>query len=81
MQAGLRDSETRPGDEMASVAVLPFANLSSDPEQAFFSDGITTDIIATLSRFHHLRVVARHSDVEQRLAGGQRGPAIGWLGV
>ena len=41
--------------------MLPFENMSGDPEQAFFSDGITADIIATLSKFQHLRIVARHS--------------------
>jgi adenylate cyclase len=34
-----------------SVAVLPFANLSSDPEQEFFADGIAEDIITALSRY------------------------------
>ncbi len=41
--------------------MLPFENLSGDPEQEFFSDGITADIISTLSKFRHLRIVARHS--------------------
>lgn len=44
-----------------SVAILPFANLSGDPEQEYFSDGITSDIITGLSRFHTLSVIARHS--------------------
>jgi adenylate cyclase len=35
----------------SSIAVLPFANMSSDPEQQYFSDGITADIITELSRF------------------------------
>jgi len=48
-----------PGDESPeagkpSIAVLPFTNLSSDPEQQYFSDGITEDIITELSRFHWL---------------------------
>jgi adenylate cyclase len=34
-----------------SIAVLPFTNMSSDPEQEYFSDGITVDIITELSRF------------------------------
>lgn len=44
-----------------SIAVLPFDNLSSDPEQEYFADGITEDIIAGLSRFKDLDVVARNS--------------------
>ena len=41
-----------------SVAVLNFANLSSDPAQRYFSDGITADIVTELSRFHELLVHA-----------------------
>jgi adenylate cyclase len=44
-----------------SIAVLPFNNMSGDPEQEYFSDGITEDIITELSRFSILYVVARHS--------------------
>ena len=44
-----------------SVAVLPFANMSGDPEQEYFSDGITEDIITELSRFRDLSVIARNS--------------------
>ncbi len=44
-----------------SVAVLPFSNRSTDPEQEFFADGISEDIITTLSKIPGLLVVARHS--------------------
>ena len=44
-----------------SIAVLPFTNMSGDPEQEYFSDGITEDIITELSRFHSLFVIARNS--------------------
>jgi TolB-like protein/Tfp pilus assembly protein PilF len=44
-----------------SIAVLPFTNMSGDPEQEYFSDGITEDIITGLSRFSSLSVVARNS--------------------
>jgi adenylate cyclase len=47
--------------EKPSIAVLPFANMSGDPEQEFFSDGITEDIITELSRFRSLFVIARNS--------------------
>jgi TolB-like protein/DNA-binding SARP family transcriptional activator len=44
-----------------SIAVLAFDNMSGDPEQEYFSDGITEDIITELSRFRGLRVLARNS--------------------
>ncbi len=44
-----------------SIAVLPFANMSGDPEQDYFSDGITDDIITDLSKIPGLLVVARNS--------------------
>jgi adenylate cyclase len=47
--------------EPASVAVLPFANISGDPEQEYFSDGITEDIITDLSKVSGLLVIARNS--------------------
>jgi TolB-like protein/Tfp pilus assembly protein PilF len=43
------------------VAVLPFENLSRDPDQEYFSDGLTDDIITELSRFKDLFVIARNS--------------------
>jgi len=47
--------------EKPSIAVLPFTNMSGDPGQNYFSDGITEDIITELSRFGALFVVARNS--------------------
>ena len=44
-----------------SIAVLPFTNLSSDPEQEYFADGMVEDIITALSRFRSLFVIARNS--------------------
>jgi adenylate cyclase len=44
-----------------SIAVLPFQNMSSDPEQEYFADGITEDIITELSHFKGLLVIARNS--------------------
>jgi TolB-like protein len=44
-----------------SIAVLPFRNMSGDSEQAYFTDGVTEDIITELSRFRSLFVIARNS--------------------
>lgn len=50
-----------PGSYKPSIVVLPFANTSSDPEQDYFADGITEDLITALSRFRWLFVIARNS--------------------
>jgi adenylate cyclase len=50
-----------PLPEKPSIAVLAFANMSGDPSQEYFSDGITEDIITELSRFSELIVIARNS--------------------
>jgi adenylate cyclase len=47
--------------EKPSIAILPFNNLSSDPEQEFFAEGIAEDIITELSKFRSLFVIARNS--------------------
>jgi TolB-like protein/class 3 adenylate cyclase len=47
--------------EIPSIAVLPFDNMSGDPEQEYFSDGISEDIITDLSRLKNLAVIARNS--------------------
>jgi TolB-like protein/Flp pilus assembly protein TadD len=47
--------------EKPSIAVLPFTNMSGDPEQEYFSDGITEDIINALSRLRWFFVIARNS--------------------
>jgi adenylate cyclase len=50
-----------PLPEKPSIAVLPFVNMSGNPEQEFFSDGLTDQIIASLSKVHELFVIARNS--------------------
>ncbi len=55
-----------------SIAVLPFKNLSGDPEQEYFSDGITEDIIAALSKYRSLVVIARNPRFAFREAGDVR---------
>src|SRR5712675_1266345 len=52
---------TLPLPDKPSIAVLPFTNMSGDPEQEYFADGMVEDIIAALSRFKSLFVIARNS--------------------
>ncbi|HEX6111622.1 MAG TPA: adenylate/guanylate cyclase domain-containing protein [Geminicoccaceae bacterium] len=61
--AGLSSSRVQPWELPAepSIAVLPFANLTNDPEQEYFVDGITSDIITDLSRFSTLFVISANS--------------------
>ncbi len=64
-----------------SIAVLPFLNLSGDPEQQYFSDGITEDIITELSRFRTLFVIAGNSSFRYRAGGRDVTQAARDLGV
>ena len=63
----LGDRPYRPVDtppplpDKPSIAVLPFQNMSGDPEQEFFADGMAEDIITGLSRYRSLFVIARNS--------------------
>ena len=60
----LRDGEARPAlalPDKSSIAVLPFQNMSGDPEQDYFCDGMVEDIITGLSRIRWLFVIARNS--------------------
>lgn len=51
----------RPRTYRPSIAIMPFLSLSSDPEQEYFADGLTEDIITEFSRFHELFVISRNS--------------------
>jgi adenylate cyclase len=59
-QDGVVHGTTKPPMARPSMAVLPFTNMSGDPEQDYFSDGITEDIITDLSKISGLFVVARN---------------------
>lgn len=72
----------RPDDSgIPSIAVLPFENMSRDPEQAYFSDGITDDIITDLGRYAGLFVIARHSSFAYRDRATPPAAIAGALGV
>jgi TolB-like protein/Tfp pilus assembly protein PilF len=49
------------GDEIKSLAVLPLENLSGDPAQDYFADGVTDELITNLARIHSLQVISRTS--------------------
>jgi TolB-like protein len=57
----VRDGSALPLPDKPSIAVLPFQNLSDDPAQEYFTDGIVEDIITALSRMRWLFVIARNS--------------------
>lgn len=68
-------------DGRRSVAVLPFANLSADPENGFFCDGITEDILTHLSRVAELRVTSRTSVMRYKGTMKTLGEIAAELGV
>ena len=61
-----------PLSEKASIAVLPFDNMSDDPQQEYFSDGISEDIITDLSKISDLIVIARNSSFTYKGKVGKR---------
>lgn len=62
----ISEGTSPPPSAKPSIAVLPFLNMSGDPEQQYFSDGITEDIITELARFRPLSVVARNASFRFR---------------
>ena len=61
IEAASKEKMAYPLPDKPSIAVLPFINLSGDPQQEFFSEGITEDIITALSKIRELFVIARGS--------------------
>jgi adenylate cyclase len=59
--AKVEESKPLPLPDKPSIAVLPFQNMSGDPEQEYFADGMVEEIITALSRFKSLFVIARNS--------------------
>jgi adenylate cyclase len=79
-KAGLPETPPLPLPDKPSIAVLPFTNMSGDPEQEYFSDGISEEIITALSKTPKLFVIARTSsfkykgkDVDLRTVGRELG--------
>ncbi|WP_292119837.1 winged helix-turn-helix domain-containing protein [Mesorhizobium sp.] len=64
-----------------SIAILPFDNMSGDPEQDYFSDGITEDIIAELGKYKEFLVIARHSSFQFRSKAHDPAQVASMLGV
>jgi adenylate cyclase len=60
-KAGIPEKPPLALSEKPSIAVLPFTNMSGDPEQEYFSDGLTEEIITALSKVHKMVVIARNS--------------------
>jgi adenylate cyclase len=60
-KAGLPENEAPPLPDKPSIAVLPFKNLSKDPEQELFSDGLAENIITQLAKIPTMLVIARNS--------------------
>jgi adenylate cyclase len=65
-KAGLPETPPLPLPDRPSIAVLPFVNMSGDPEQEYFSDGITEEIITALSRTPKMFVIARTSSFKYK---------------
>ncbi len=59
--SALRTTAALPLPDKPSIAIMPFVNMSNDPEQEYFSDGITEDITSSLSKISSLFVIARNS--------------------
>ena len=79
-ESGTEQAGAQPVPDKSSLAVLPFSNMSDDPQQAYFADGIAEDLMTDLSHVDGLFVIARHSafaykgrDVDVREIGRELG--------
>src|SRR6266567_3197531 len=74
-------SEIAPGIPEKSIAVLPFENLSADPENAFFADGVQDEILTNLAKIADLKVTSRSSVMQYRSPMRNMRDIAGALGV
>lgn len=65
-RVGSRVLDKSPSQHIQSLAVLPLENLSQDPEQEFFADGMTDALITDLAKIHALRVISRNSIMQYK---------------
>jgi TolB-like protein len=73
--------QTQPAGALNSIAVLPFANISAEKENEYFSEGLTEEIIMNLSKLHSLKVVARGATMRYAKEGKSHRQAADELGV
>src|SRR5437879_13140047 len=76
----IRPQQTSRAPDKPSIAVLPFQNMSGDPEQEYFVDGMVEEIITALSRIRWLFVIARNSSFSykgQAIDVRRVGPELG----
>jgi TolB-like protein/DNA-binding SARP family transcriptional activator len=73
--------KTRSGITKPSIAVLPFENLSADPEQGYLADGFTQELITEFARNGELTVIAQHTSAKFRSKDGKAGDITRELGV
>lgn len=80
-QTAARSSQPLPLPAKPSVAILPFANLSGDPDQSYLSDGLTEDVITDLSAFQSLFVIGPESSLALKDRTASLSDVAGDLGV